>query len=309
MLKIEQLYYLCMVDKFQSIKIAAESIPVTPSAVSVGISRLEKEIGIQLLKRSYRGVEITDEGKLIVARANKIFDELDNIDTLVRNIKVKSQMINDVPLNVYLPKDYYQSGLNNIIDYANENKITNMSFPENNYSLDELLKKIDADANSIVINFFKEPTDEVFNKYSNISYIKLQIVQPCIWFDESFSLINNSTREITLKEVLKLPIIKYTSGDEYNNIINMNLKKYGKLNIIEESSNIMFVFKKLNQGKGVFLTVDKKIYFGKEGPQIIWKTIPIRINLQFAIMICYNKNISEKNYEIIKKLEKDAVIY
>lgn len=79
MLKFEQLYYLYLVHRFNSVKLAAESIPVTPSAVSAAIHKLEKEIGISLLERTYRGIELTEPACKIAEAFGKVVEQMENV--------------------------------------------------------------------------------------------------------------------------------------------------------------------------------------------------------------------------------------
>lgn len=56
----------------------AEALHVSPSAVSQQISMLEQEVGIDLVERRGRGVELTIAGRTLVERANRIFAELES---------------------------------------------------------------------------------------------------------------------------------------------------------------------------------------------------------------------------------------
>ncbi len=56
----------------------AEALHLSPSAVSQQISLLEQEVGVDLVERRGRGVELTIAGRLLVERANKIFTELES---------------------------------------------------------------------------------------------------------------------------------------------------------------------------------------------------------------------------------------
>lgn len=56
----------------------AEALHVSPSAVSQQISILEQELGIDLVERRGRGVELTIAGRTLVERANRIFAELES---------------------------------------------------------------------------------------------------------------------------------------------------------------------------------------------------------------------------------------
>ncbi|MFD2644445.1 LysR family transcriptional regulator [Pseudomonas japonica] len=56
----------------------ADALHVSPSAVSQQISMLEQEVGIDLVERRGRGVELTIAGRTLVERANRIFAELES---------------------------------------------------------------------------------------------------------------------------------------------------------------------------------------------------------------------------------------
>lgn len=56
----------------------AEALHVSPSAVSQQISLLEQEVGIDLVERRGRGVNLTIAGRMLVERANRIFLELES---------------------------------------------------------------------------------------------------------------------------------------------------------------------------------------------------------------------------------------
>lgn len=92
MLKFEQLYYLYLVHRFNSVKLAAESIPVTPSAVSTAIHKLEKEIGISLLERTYRGIELTEPACKIAEAFGKVVEQMENVQEIINEITQNHSM-------------------------------------------------------------------------------------------------------------------------------------------------------------------------------------------------------------------------
>lgn len=78
-MNIEQLQYLCGVARSSSITTAAEKLYVTQQTISRSIGKLEKELGFQLLNRNYKGVSLTEDGKVFVEKAEKVlalFQEL-----------------------------------------------------------------------------------------------------------------------------------------------------------------------------------------------------------------------------------------
>jgi DNA-binding transcriptional LysR family regulator len=58
---------------------AAEELHLTQSAVSTAIAKLEAELGFELLRRTSRGVELTDAGEAVFERAREIVAGADAI--------------------------------------------------------------------------------------------------------------------------------------------------------------------------------------------------------------------------------------
>lgn len=65
--------------KYHSISEAAEQNYISQSTFSSSISKLEKELGMNLLKRTARGIEPTEFGKFVLEKAEVIFQARDEI--------------------------------------------------------------------------------------------------------------------------------------------------------------------------------------------------------------------------------------
>ena len=63
MLQSTFLWYLVQVNQYQSLSIAAEQLHVSQPALSTGIKKLEQQLGVKLLERTYKGVTLTEEDK------------------------------------------------------------------------------------------------------------------------------------------------------------------------------------------------------------------------------------------------------
>ena len=57
---------------------AARQAGISPSAVSKSLARLEQRLGARLFQRSTRQLSLTAEGKLLLARSERILAELDS---------------------------------------------------------------------------------------------------------------------------------------------------------------------------------------------------------------------------------------
>ena len=57
---------------------AGRALEISASAVGKGVARLEQEVGVLLLQRSTRRMQLTTEGRLFHERCRRILDELDD---------------------------------------------------------------------------------------------------------------------------------------------------------------------------------------------------------------------------------------
>lgn len=66
---------------------AAEALGYTPSAVSQQLSSLEAELGVAVLERRGRRVELTDAGRLLVHHATAILEALEGAETALAELR------------------------------------------------------------------------------------------------------------------------------------------------------------------------------------------------------------------------------
>jgi DNA-binding transcriptional LysR family regulator len=78
-MELRQLRYLDAVARHRSFTRAALDLHVAQSALSQQVSRLERELGVELLRRSTRRVEVTEAGELVLARARRALAEVDGL--------------------------------------------------------------------------------------------------------------------------------------------------------------------------------------------------------------------------------------
>jgi DNA-binding transcriptional LysR family regulator len=78
-MELRQLRYLDAVATRRSFTQAALDLHVAQSALSQQVSRLERELGVELLRRTTRRVEVTEAGELVLARARRALAEADGV--------------------------------------------------------------------------------------------------------------------------------------------------------------------------------------------------------------------------------------
>jgi DNA-binding transcriptional LysR family regulator len=78
---IRPLRYFVEVVRLRSFTRAAESLHISQPSISKMIKNLEDELGVVLLDRSTRGVELTDAGEAVFARAQQVVGSLNDLTT------------------------------------------------------------------------------------------------------------------------------------------------------------------------------------------------------------------------------------
>lgn len=91
-MNLKEQQYVCTLARCQSISRAAEELFISPSALSVYISNLEKYLGVRLFERTGKGKAfvLTSIGEEYVVRAEKMLELKAEFDGLVENELHKS---------------------------------------------------------------------------------------------------------------------------------------------------------------------------------------------------------------------------
>ena len=85
-MELRQLRYFIAVAEALNFSRAAESLYVSQSSLSQQIAELEREIGVELLKRSKRSVELTDAGKTMLRLSRNLLNNAEKLVPEVRHI-------------------------------------------------------------------------------------------------------------------------------------------------------------------------------------------------------------------------------
>ena len=89
-MNLKEQQYVCTLARCQTISKAAEELYISPSALSVYISNLEKYLGISLFLRTGRSFVLTPIGEEYVSRARKMLEMKDEFDCLVDHARRKA---------------------------------------------------------------------------------------------------------------------------------------------------------------------------------------------------------------------------
>lgn len=81
-------YFVAMAEAGSLMK-AAERLRVAQPALSVHLSNLEADLGVKLVRRSNRGIELTEEGHLLYERAIELIDHHQEVISSIKQRKIK----------------------------------------------------------------------------------------------------------------------------------------------------------------------------------------------------------------------------
>lgn len=86
-MQFESLRVFCDVARFRSFSQAAAANEVTQSAVSQIVLQLEKRLGVQLIDRSIRPLQLTHEGQVYYEGCKGLVDQYLDVEAAVRNLE------------------------------------------------------------------------------------------------------------------------------------------------------------------------------------------------------------------------------
>lgn len=239
-MRLEQLQYLVEIYRSKSISLAAERAHISQPALSASISKLEDELGVQLLKRTNQGVYPTETGELVIQKSLQIIDALEEIICLAR---VNSSDLRDdisiaVELNVnmtFMPKVF---------------SIFRQRYPKAN-----ILQKV-GESNNILRDVESGKADlgiiiqtEELIKAKDISTKEVLQDTLVVLTSKDNPLAGQGT--ISLEAAMAQPIILFNSEYITNCGISGILKKYGNINVNYRVDTYVMLEKLLLQGNGM----------------------------------------------------------
>jgi DNA-binding transcriptional LysR family regulator len=80
-MELRHLRSLVAVARHESFTKAGEDLHLAQSAISQHVRRLEEELGVEVFRRSSRSVDLTAEGRLVLAYAKRVLEEVEGLHT------------------------------------------------------------------------------------------------------------------------------------------------------------------------------------------------------------------------------------
>lgn len=292
-MNLEQMAYIKEVLETKSITLAAQNLHVSQSAISQSISLFEKEIGIQLFKRSRFGTVPTEEGKNIIRKSLEILKKVEEIKEEVQAVSssfsgelkiatIPALFMNLIPkILARFKKDFPQINIT-IIEMESKDIL-------------EKVAKHDMDLGLITLR--NETDVKLMEQIKFQSFYYESIIQIIVHKDSPLAY----HKEVHLQEILDYPLVMYANS-YWANFTEQIKKKYGPVNIMFTTTNTEVIKRTVSEGLGISLLTSLML---KDDPYIEnGRIVPIYLaDYQFDQFSKYGW-IHAKNHPHLRLIKK-----
>ncbi|SHH02776.1 LysR family transcriptional regulator [Tepidibacter thalassicus] len=281
-MNLEYLKSFYITVKCNSISKAAKNLHLTQPGLSMQLQNLEKELGVNLLIRSNKGVKLTEEGKVVFDYAHTLLSIQGNIERDLKNLQqdkpklimgsCKSVGEYALPCSIYTFKQLH----NEVEIHMEVNNST------------EVIEKLRKHTINIGIIQFDPKVDDIITQ--TIVSDELILVGTCC----------DSPKQISIEELKKIPLIlrEKNSGTRY--LIEKALQKKGidikELNVIYDLNSPEAIKSSILAGKG-FSFLPKLVIQQELKEHWIQQVIVDDLTIPFDYYVASRKKYTFSQYE------------
>ncbi|WP_400246872.1 LysR substrate-binding domain-containing protein [Niallia sp. JL1B1071] len=294
-MNIEQLKYIVEISNAGSLKMAAKKLNITLPALSQSVTKLERELDVEIFHRSRKGTYSTAEGKVLIQKANDVlrklqdfFDEAENFThTLKGELKIATF---PGPLDLLADQ---------ITLYKKDIPFIKASIEEDNSQhIIEKVKKEEVDIGFIIYN------EEDIQNNKNIHFHKLYDGCMVVAVNKKSPLANNSY--ISGKMLENQPIILYNDHSILEFVQNLDIVE-NNMEVLFTTNNVETIRYALERNTAINIGYDYafKTITGLANNNS-YVTLPFVDTLTntyyFGYIYLFNKGISRVAKEFLKRL-------
>lgn len=256
-MRIEQLKYLIELSKCNSFNAASEKLNISHQCLNKAITSLENELGVTLLNRNNKGISFTIIGKETVETSKKILLELERLNDFI-----SGQQLSDKSL---LKENLQIIGTGNTINALLGPIVCEMRqvYPKVQISLAEALpldipSMLTEDNYDFAVVNVQDLYTEDFATNKNLVCTSL-FEEKAVALVGKYSSLSN-VKTISVKNILKNPIILYGTNMEKNSFTYKVLENYGSIKTCAYTNNLQFYYDSLANGL-YYTVVMPSVYF------------------------------------------------
>ena len=264
---------------------ASEILFISQPAVSKHIKNLEKSLGVALFLRTTHGIELTENGKLLLHKVSMPIEELNKVENLFKSNK---------QLNISLHASMYKMLSKKFAQFNSQNQDISLNFLD--VGLENMLAP---DINTMFEKLENQKVDMVLSKkmlsYNNakIEFIKIGYVHDRLFVNKTSRFLNYKSigPEVLKQSLLYLP--------KENSVSEQNFLKCSNIKDLQNVKNITYSVMLDNLSYTDAIALISKEYCEKEllsGEIVELKTKFEILPLEYGIYI----NKKNKSTELLK---------
>lgn len=283
---IKQLRYFIAIAEEKNITAAANRLHISQPPLSMQLKQLENELGVKLIERSGKSMELTDKGIVFYKRALHLVNSLEEIKNEIQETEEGKKGVLALGINTLS-----LSGFSDVVyTFHKKYPLVSLKIVQNDsVYLAEMVK-----TRAIEMAFVRLPLE-----HRGLTYQHL-ISEPF------YFVTNKETRTISLEEISHTPlIIPSTEGlGIYNTILESFTRQNLQLSIIAECSDMNTLMELVKGGMGA--TIVPKSVFDVYGLKSLY-SIPIKdanMSSSLGVILIENHYVStpaKKFMELIKE--------
>lgn len=206
---LQQLKYIITIVKYGSITEAAKQLFITQPSLSVAVKELETELGIQIFKRTTKGITLSSDGTEFLSYARQVVEQADLLEQRYFNKKPSKQICS-------ISTQHYAFAVN-----AFSNLISTLDTDEYEFTLRETrtydiiqdVKDFHSEIGLLYLSDFNEKVIMKLLKESHLVFSPLFTANPHVFVSALHPLAHKSI--ITLEDLECYPCLSFEQG-EYN---------------------------------------------------------------------------------------------
>lgn len=238
---IKQLRYFIAIAEEKNITAAANRLHLSQPPLSIQLKQLEDELGVKLIERNGKSMELTDKGKLLYQRALHLVNSFEEIKNEIQDTEEGKKGALNIGINTLSV-----SGFSEMLQSFHKNypHVSLKIVQNDSFYLAEMVK-----TRAIEMAFVRLPLEHRGLVYHHL-------------INEPFIFVSNTeVHNISLEEVAHMPLIfPSTEGlGIYNTILEAFTRQKLQLNNIAECSDMHVLMELVKGGTGVTI-VPKSVF-------------------------------------------------
>ncbi len=235
-MNLQQLIYAVEVYRSGSISKAAQNLYMAQPNLSTAVKELEAELGTPIFRRTPRGMELTDGGKVFMRHASDLIYRFNNLSNMYR---AKEQQMSTLSLTTARSSEICIS----MAQYINSLSEKGLSFriklkESTNYEVIDNVVSGDADLGIIRTNSLDTQYFFHLIEYRGLKYLPLPRVQYCVLISKNHPLAHLEY----ITQTMLTPYIEIVHGDYEMPMYPFSNYKYHQFDNSDDNKKVLFVY-------------------------------------------------------------------